>query len=630
MTLHAHALALAWRKAIQPLTASRVNSVARKLEPKLKRRFLAAVATMKGNVDLEALAESLRIQSAAEAMTALHPETWGATLRPSADILPLTFHQAGQAAASLLTSQLGIGISFNLTNPRAVQWARTNSSRLITEVAESVKDSVRAVISDGFTSGIAPRESARLIRDIVGLTDRQAMAVINYRFDLLEAGRSADDVSRLAERYGKQLLNGRALTIARTETIASSTNGQQELWRQAVDKGLLDPDKTWRSWITTPDDRLCEFCEPMDGQTVGLEEPFTSGDGATVMVPPLHPQCLTGDAVITPGGRITAHTERRYDGDLLVIRTSAGHEIACSPNHPILTPDGWLGAHALAVGGYVICGDLRQWKTASNVNHQHMPAMFHEIADTCRRSRKMMSAEVPVSAEDFDGDGKGSKVAIIRTHRLLRNTDDSALAQPLVELAFKRARVAYRALSRLSRMAFMLPSQGTAQDGSVGGLHLAFALDGGHALPLNEFGLAGRALPDTSVLQSAVYGAPRTSESLRQLIGRISGAITSRKFFGRQGDVRFIGGRLGSSNGFSPLAQPAREGAAGDAALVSEIHRGASGPVSLDQIVSVHSMVFHGMLHNLETERHVYSANGIITHNCRCAVGLSFTAPKAV
>jgi DNA recombination protein RmuC len=42
------------------------------------------------------------------------------------------------------------------------------------------------------------------------------------------------------------------LNIARTETIASSTNGQQELWRQAVDKGLLDPEKTQRVWIVSP------------------------------------------------------------------------------------------------------------------------------------------------------------------------------------------------------------------------------------------------------------------------------------------------------------------------------------------------------------------------------------------
>jgi len=295
--LRGPALAHAWRKAIQPLTASRVNSVARKLEPKLKRRFLAAVATMKGNVDLEALAESLRIQSAVEAITALHPETWGTTLKPAADLLPLAFRQAGQVAASRLTSQMGIDISFNLTNPRAVQWARTNSSRLIVEVSESIKESVRAVISDGFTSGIAPRDSARLIRDIVGLTDRQSMAVVNYRFDLLEAGRSADDVARLAERYGKQLLNGRGLTIARNETVNSSLGGQTELWRQAVDKGLLDPDKTQRQFIVTDDDRLCPICAPMDGQTVGLEEPFIDGDGQPVGMPPsVHVgcRCATG------------------------------------------------------------------------------------------------------------------------------------------------------------------------------------------------------------------------------------------------------------------------------------------------------------------------------------------------
>ncbi len=290
-------LARAWRKAIRPLTTAQVNSVARKLEPKLKRRFLAAVATMKGNVDLEALAESLRLQSAVEAMTALHPETWGTTLAPAAQLLPQTFRQAGQVAASLLTSQMGIDISFNLTNPRAVQWARTHSARLITEVSESVRESVRAVIADGFTSGIAPRESARLIRDIVGLTDRQAMAVVNYRFDLLEAGRSADDVARLAERYGKQLLNGRALTIARNETINSSLGGQQELWRQAVDKGLLDPEKTQRVFIVTDDDRLCPICAPMDGQQAGLEEPFIDGDGEPVSMPPsvhIACRCATG------------------------------------------------------------------------------------------------------------------------------------------------------------------------------------------------------------------------------------------------------------------------------------------------------------------------------------------------
>jgi hypothetical protein len=287
-----HALALSWRKALQPLTTASINSVARKLEPKLRRRFLQAVSSMRGSVDLELLAEAIRTQEAVVAITALHPETWGTTLAPMAQILPTAFQQAGRVAASLLASQTGIAISFNLTNPRAVQWARTQSSRLITEVGQSVKESVRQVIASGFTEGIAPRESARVIRELVGLTDRQSMAVVNYRFRLLEEGRAAEDVARLGTKYGKELLNGRALNIARTETIASSTNGQQELWRQAVDKGLLDPDKTQRIWLTAADDRLCPLCESLDEQAVGLEEPFICPeDGESVMLPPKHPMC---------------------------------------------------------------------------------------------------------------------------------------------------------------------------------------------------------------------------------------------------------------------------------------------------------------------------------------------------
>lgn len=287
-------LIAAWQKAIRSRRAASVNAVAAKLEPVLRRRFLAAVKTMQGHVDLEALVESLRLRDAAQAMTSLHPETWPETLRPTAALLPRAFTQAGTVAASILASQLRVDVSFNLINPRAVLWARTNSARLITEVTASVQASVREIIGRAFTEGFAPREAARLIREIVGVTERQAGAVMTYQGQLLVAGRSADDAARLAARYGQQLLNQRALTIARTETITSSCQGQQELWRQAVDRGLLNPEATWRQWIVTDDDRLCEaICLPMDGQIVGLEEPFTTGDGRPAMMPgqDVHPNC---------------------------------------------------------------------------------------------------------------------------------------------------------------------------------------------------------------------------------------------------------------------------------------------------------------------------------------------------
>ena len=72
--------------------------------------------------------------------------------------------------------------------------------------------------------------------------------------------------------------------IARTETMRASNMGQQEAWAQAKDKGLLTG-KEKKEWITTPDDRLCPVCEPMDGKKVPMADEFD------IEGPPAHPQC---------------------------------------------------------------------------------------------------------------------------------------------------------------------------------------------------------------------------------------------------------------------------------------------------------------------------------------------------
>ncbi len=257
----------------------------------LRKRFLAAVASLQEDVDLEALAEALRLQHAQEALRAMRPERWAAAFDQTAAVVPDVFRKAATVTASLLSDQLGTSISFDLTNPRSVQWARTESAQLIVEITDSIREGVQAIIGTSIETGIAPKESARVIRRIVGLTDRQAQAVVTYRFDLLWAGRTGEDVARAADRYATQLLRYRSESISRTETIAAATHGQRETWRQAVDQGLLDPDRTQRVWQTTEDARTCPICEPMDGQEVGLEEPFTDGEGASVDMPPAHPQC---------------------------------------------------------------------------------------------------------------------------------------------------------------------------------------------------------------------------------------------------------------------------------------------------------------------------------------------------
>jgi len=241
-----------------------------------------------------------------------------------ADALPgeLTrvLNASGQAAATAATRSSGgfraadrIGVSFKKTNPRAVAWAETRSATLVTRISEETRGAIREVVRSAFETGVPPKAAARLIRPLIGLTERDAQAVINLRQRLLDSpgdlvyagktrirvpreGASEEFLGDKADEYADRLLNGRAVSIARTETIAASNEGQRELWLQAVDEGLLDENEQ-REWITAGDDRLCPICESMDGQVRGLAEPFETPDGEEVMGPPAHPMCRCAQGI---------------------------------------------------------------------------------------------------------------------------------------------------------------------------------------------------------------------------------------------------------------------------------------------------------------------------------------------
>jgi hypothetical protein len=199
-----------------------------------------------------------------------------------------------------------VTLAFDKTNPKASFWALNESAALVTEVGAGTKRAIREIMYQAFEQGMPPRTAARLIRETVGLTERQAMAVMRVHSELKDAddalimmgkmrvrvppgGLSASRVEELTERYSTRALNYRAKMIARTETIASSNEGQRQLWEQATDQGLLTGNEL-REWIVTPDDRLCEFCEPMEGALAGITDKFETELGE-IMGPPLHPNC---------------------------------------------------------------------------------------------------------------------------------------------------------------------------------------------------------------------------------------------------------------------------------------------------------------------------------------------------
>ena len=180
---------------------------------------------------------------------------------------------------------------FDITNPRAIEWIRRHAAELVTRITEDQRRAVSRIIQRMFEDGVPPEQAARELRQVVGLHERYALAVDNYRRGLTEQGMDRELRDARVAQYADRLRANRARVIARTESISASAHGTQELWRQARDTGLLDESRTKREWLVTPDERLCEICEPMEGQQVGLEEPFTTGEGLLVDTPPAHVQC---------------------------------------------------------------------------------------------------------------------------------------------------------------------------------------------------------------------------------------------------------------------------------------------------------------------------------------------------
>ncbi len=115
----------------------------------------------------------------------------------------------------------------------------------------------------------------------------------------IEAGESVTKIrKRLTGYFDGDDIRQRTELIARTETNWAYNEG-------AVDGYIQSGVVKAKEWLTAQDDRLCEFCEPMNGKIVGIDESwfktgeeFEGNEGGKLSFsyedvghPPLHPRC---------------------------------------------------------------------------------------------------------------------------------------------------------------------------------------------------------------------------------------------------------------------------------------------------------------------------------------------------
>jgi len=272
-----------------------IHGVADGYQPQMVEAFMQAVERTKGNININEMRSALEIVSINGVMESIPWGIFESEMVKISLIYKAVFDSAGEKSIPFLPRGIRMNASFNTLNPKSLDYIKDHTGKLIVEITEETRKAVRTIINDAFVEGLHPYESAKEISKIVGLTERQARAVNNLRRTLIIQKLSDKVIEQRTRAYARDLLIYRSRNIARTETITAANMGQQSLWLQSVEQGLLDTATTRRKWITTPDDRLCAWCNSLNGKIVGLEEsfgtPLLSGKSYISLTPTLHPHC---------------------------------------------------------------------------------------------------------------------------------------------------------------------------------------------------------------------------------------------------------------------------------------------------------------------------------------------------
>lgn len=261
--------------------------------PVLRQSFLNIVDTiLKDHYDENLVNEYLSngdVEKAIEASGILEidPMTYGSGISKDEPSLTNQLQTIFSLGAILALSELGSDgkkASFDVLGERAVYFLRFSAARLSLDLLSSSGAGLRLAIEHYLSRAAASGSISDILRNHIGLTTQQSQALINFRNQLESRKRlnftspedrklsasdqdlvsrhmkygnlSKEEIDALVKRYAQNLLDKRAMDIARIESLRYINSGKQEAWSQAIDQGVLDDTTIRKFWYTMGDAKV--------------------------------------------------------------------------------------------------------------------------------------------------------------------------------------------------------------------------------------------------------------------------------------------------------------------------------------------------------------------------------------
>ena len=257
--------------------------------------------------------------------------------------------------------------------------------------------------------------------------------------EVLQGILQGEPIDKIADRLAQVIgMNLRSvISAARTMVTSAENKGRQDGFERAAAMGII----LEREWIATSDGRTRDWHRELDGVTTAVDEPFEnaigkimypgdpSADGENVW------NCFVGETKIASDSDVVRSYKHNYSGKIISIKTACGVEFSCTPNHPILTPNGWVSAELLKNGDNILVtfGEQNVFSRVNpNINHR-----FPRIDTIHKFGKKMRRQRTCSLSVNFHGDIPTTNVEIITHKRLLWKAFNATSGNSVNKLLFK-------------------------------------------------------------------------------------------------------------------------------------------------------------------------------------------------
>jgi hypothetical protein len=468
-----------------------------------------------------------------------------------ADTLAADMTHTNQIAASVINGYLP---EVYAVNHNYGTYEIEKASRINTQYTMYDKQTVERLIRDN--PDLLPRKAA------VNVPKDQLWNKKHINSAITQGILQGEPIDKIAQRLAAtvtDMSHTSAIRNARTMTTSAQNGGRIDSYKRAEGMGI----KMLQVWMAALDGRTRHEHRLLDGQKrkvgeafeVEGEKIFFPGDPAAD--PALVYNCFVGDTKVASDSKLIRSYKQEYDGKLVEVKTASGVNFTCTPNHPILTPFGWIGADRLNKGDNILVTVLRDRSALSrysNIDHVH-PCM-ETLHDTFKRSGAV-SRNSPLTV-NFHGDIPTSDIEIVTKKRLLR---------------FNRNACFYKLVDK-----FLLK------------------------------------YADESLVRKCTF-MKHFGSVMRTSFSNISRKCKSFPFFWRSLSHSNIHGFRTISRGDAVLTEYPIDNLAAESVIDGELLDRLSGKVFLDKIIDINVCVLKTHVYNLQTKNGYYFANSIIPQN---------------